>query len=67
MNTLIKMQVIAGFTAVIALPIMYLGLHNGSTVLPWLGIALFLLAMLVTPAVRILPSHLITEKDYSDV
>ena len=62
MNNTVKLQVIAGVTAVIALPLMYLGLHNGSTTMPWLGITLFLLAMLVTPALRVLPSHLIAGK-----
>lgn len=58
MNNSTKLQVVAGIAAVIALPLMYFGLQNGSTAMPWLGIALFLLAMLVTPTLRVLPSHL---------
>lgn len=62
MNIMTKLQVVAGITAVIALPLMYFGLQNGSTAMPWIGITLFLLAMLVTPALRVLPSHLIPGK-----
>ncbi len=64
MNTLTKLQVVAGIAAVIALPLMYFGLHNGSTAMPWLGLVLFLLAMLVTPVLRVLPSRLINGDGY---
>lgn len=67
MNTLTKLQVVAGLTAVIALPMIYYGLHNGSAALPWTGIALFLMAMMVTPTVRILPSAWINGEECSDV
>lgn len=67
MNTLTKLQVAAGITAVIALPLIYFGLNNGSTALPWTGIVLFLMAMLVTPTARILPSARINREEYSDV
>lgn len=67
MNTLTKLQVAAGLAAVIALPMIYFGLHNGSAALPWTGIMLFLLAMLVTPTVRILPSGWINGQECADV
>ena len=67
MNTLTKLQVVAGLTAVIALPMIYLGLHNGNATLPWLGITLFLMAMLVPPTARILPAAWINGEEYADV
>lgn len=67
MNLVTKLQILAGLMAVIALPLMYSGLHNGSVTVPWLGIVLFLMAMLVTPILRILPARLTAGKECADV
>ena len=67
MNTTTKLQVVAGIFAVVALPLLYFGLHEGSTTLPWLGLTLFLIAMMITPLLRILPSDLSYHDEANDV
>lgn len=56
MNTQCKLQICAGIGAVSALPLIYLGLKMGGTGVPWLGVVLFGLSMMVTPVLRVMPS-----------
>lgn len=56
MNIETKLQICAGAGAIVALPLMYVGLHNGTTALAGAGLALFFLSMLVTPILRLRPT-----------
>ncbi|MEO9148676.1 MAG: hypothetical protein ABI212_04765 [Burkholderiaceae bacterium] len=50
-----KLQVLAGIGAVVALPLLYVGLKGGITALSEVGLAIFAASMLVTPALRLIP------------
>lgn len=54
MNIETKLQICAGVGAVIALPLIYIGLKQDLSGLAGLGLAVFGASMLVTPILRLL-------------
>lgn len=56
MNWETKLQICAGLGAVLALPLLYIGLKQDTAALAVLGLAVFGASMLVTPVLRLLPT-----------